>query len=159
MRPDSPGPEAPLEALYRQILDSWNSQDAAGMAAAFAASGSVVGFDGSQLDGPAAIAAEMGRIFADHATGAYVGSVRAVEWLGPDAALLRAVAGVVPHGASDINPALNAIQALVAVKEAGQWRVALYQNTPAQFHGRPELVEALTAELRALLPGHAQRTR
>jgi hypothetical protein len=25
------------------------------------------------------------------------------------------------------------------------------QNTPAQFHGRPDLAEALTAELQALL--------
>lgn len=30
-------------------------------------------------------------------------------------------------------------------------RSALFQNTPAQFHGRPELVEALTEELRQLL--------
>lgn len=28
---------------------------------------------------------------------------------------------------------------------------ALFQNTPAQFHGRPELAESLTAELRELL--------
>ena len=31
----------------------------------------------------------------------------------------------------------------------GQWRIALFQNTPAQFHGRPEAAEALTDELRA----------
>ena len=31
------------------------------------------------------------------------------------------------------------------------WRIALYQNTPAQFHGRPELSRALTEELRQLL--------
>jgi len=27
----------------------------------------------------------------------------------------------------------------------------LFQNTPAQFHGRPELVQQLTEELRQLL--------
>jgi hypothetical protein len=37
------------------------------------------------------------------------------------------------------------------VRVDGQWRVALYQNTPAAFHGRPDLSEALTAELRALI--------
>jgi hypothetical protein len=58
---------------------------------------------------------------------------------------------MLPPGKSDINPAVNTIQSLVAVKQAGQWRIALYQNTPAQFHGRPELSQALTEELRQLL--------
>ncbi|MGZ4033139.1 MAG: SgcJ/EcaC family oxidoreductase, partial [Tumebacillaceae bacterium] len=31
------------------------------------------------------------------------------------------------------------------------WQIALFQNTPAQFHGRPELVEQMTAELRELI--------
>jgi hypothetical protein len=39
----------------------------------------------------------------------------------------------------------------VAAKRAGHWRIALFQNTPAQFHGRPELAKALTEELRQLL--------
>jgi hypothetical protein len=43
------------------------------------------------------------------------------------------------------------VQVLVAVRRADVWRVAFFQNTPAQFHGRPELAEALTAELRALV--------
>jgi hypothetical protein len=37
----------------------------------------------------------------------------------------------------------------------GGWSVALFQTTPAQFHGLPELSEALTAELSALLSGPA----
>jgi hypothetical protein len=32
-----------------------------------------------------------------------------------------------------------------------KWRIALFQNTPAQFHGRPELVQQLTEQLRQLL--------
>ena len=31
------------------------------------------------------------------------------------------------------------------------WRVVLLQTTPAAFHGRPDLAEALTRELRQLL--------
>ena len=38
-----------------------------------------------------------------------------------------------------------------AVKRAGRWRIILFQNTPAQFHGRPELAQQLTDELRELL--------
>jgi hypothetical protein len=59
---------------------------------------------------------------------------------------------MVPPGGSDINPAVNSIQSLVAVRDAERWRVVLLQTTPAAFHGRPDLAEALTAELRALLP-------
>jgi hypothetical protein len=66
-------------------------------------------------------------------------------------AVLRAVVGMVPAARSDIEPALNAIQTVVAVKRDGTWRIAFFQTTPAQFHGRPELVEQLTKELRQLL--------
>jgi uncharacterized protein (TIGR02246 family) len=114
----------------------------------FAEDGAIVGFDGSQIAGRAAIAAELGRIFADHATGAYVGKVRSVRPLGSGAALLRAVAGMVPAGRSDLEPRLNAVQTLVAERREGTWCAVLYQNTPAQLHGRPELVAELTEELR-----------
>jgi hypothetical protein len=47
--------------------------------------------------------------------------------------------------------AVNAVQTLVAVRRDGAWQVAVYQNTPAAFHGRPELSQSLTEELRAEL--------
>lgn len=140
-----------VAALYEQLLASWNARDAAAYAGLFAPDGGIVGFDGSQVDGPAAIAAHLGQIFADHPTPTYVAKVREVRLLAPDVTLLRAVAGLVPHGRGDLNPAANAIQSLVAVRRDGAWRIALFQNTPAQFHGRPELAEQLTAELRELL--------
>jgi uncharacterized protein (TIGR02246 family) len=139
-----------VRALYQQILDAWNRRSGDAFAAAFAADGTVVGFDGSQMTGREEIAATLQQIFADHATGTYVGKVRSVRFLAPEAALLHAVAGVTPAGQSDLNPQLNAIQILVAVKRDGQWRTVHYQNTPAQFHGRPELVQQLTEELRKL---------
>jgi len=46
---------------------------------------------------------------------------------------------------------VNAIQSLVAVREADRWRVVLLQTTPAAFHGRPDLAEAPFTELRALV--------
>jgi hypothetical protein len=66
--------------------------------------------------------------------------------------LLRAVAGLVPPGASDIDPQLNAVQSLIAVQRDADWHVVLYQNTPAQFHGDPDRAAALTDELRRHLP-------
>jgi uncharacterized protein (TIGR02246 family) len=143
--------EIEVRALYQHLLDSWNKRSADAFAASFAEDGEVVGFDGSQMSGRAEIASTLRQIFADHLTAPYVSKVRGVRLLTPDIALLRAVVGMVPHGRSDIEPALNALQTLIATKHDGQWRIALFQNTPAQFHGRPELVQQLTEELRQLL--------
>ena len=137
-----------VKIMYAELLRTWNSTDAAGFASAFTEDGEVIGFDGSILRGRDAIEAEMARIFADHRTGTYVGIVREVVPLTADVAVARAVAGVVPAGADDLVSALNSVQRLTAVRRDGQWRIALYHNTPAQFHGRPELVEQLTADLR-----------
>ena len=90
------------------------------------------------------------QIFAHHQTAPYVAKVRNVRFLTSNVAILRAVVGMVPPGQSDLNPAVNTIQTLVAAKYDGQWRIALFQNTPAQFHGRPELVQQLTKELQQL---------
>jgi uncharacterized protein (TIGR02246 family) len=140
-----------VRATYRTILAGWNAADAEAFAAPFADDGEVIGFDGSRVVGRAAIEKEMAGIFADHATGRYVGIVRGVRPLGPDVALLHAVSGVVPADADAIKPDLNALQSLVAQRSTDGWRVILYQNTPASFHGRPELADALTAELTAEL--------
>ncbi len=143
--------ERAIHALYQQVLDGWNARNGDAFAAPFTDDGESIGFDGSQNIGRAEIAATLNQIFADHVTAAYVAKVRNVRMLGADAAVLRAVAGMVPPGQVQINPAVNAIQTLVATRRDGAWRVALFQNTPAQFHGRPELAEQLTEELQQLL--------
>lgn len=140
-----------VETVYQQLLDAWNRRNAADMAALFAEESHVVGFDGSLLNGRSEIETVLGQIFQDHVTAVYLGLVREVRLLAPDVALLRAVVGMVPPGQTDINPALNAIQSLVAVQRDGRWQITLYQNTPAQFHGRPDLAEQLSQELRQLL--------
>ncbi len=134
------------------MLAGWNADDADAFAAPFADDGQVVGFDGSEITGRASIAEQMAAIFADHATGSYVGIVRSVRPLGPNAALLRAVSGVVPAGEVRPRPELNAIQSLVAERHDDHWNVILYHNTPAQFHGRPELAEALTGRAARAVP-------
>jgi len=143
--------EAAVRALYHELLDAWNRRDGEGYAACFLEDGEVIGFDGSQHIGRADIASTLGRIFASHPTPPYVARVRTVRFLTPEVAVLRAIAGMVPPGQTDIAPQLNAIQCLVAVQGEGRWRIALFQTTPAQFHGRPELVEQTTEELRRLL--------
>lgn len=145
--------EEAISTLYQQLLDAWNKRNAVDFAALFAENGSSVGFDGSQMNGRAEIETHVGQVFADHQTAVYIGKVREVRLLAPDVALLRAVVGMVPPGQTDLNPAANAVQSLVAAKHDGRWRIALFQNTPAQFHGRPDVAQQLTEELRQLLAG------
>ena len=61
--------------------------------------------------------------------------------------MLRAVAGMIPPGQTEINPKVNAIQTLVTQEETGKFKIVIFQNTPAAFHGRPELSLQLTSEL------------
>ena len=151
-QPNTPeSSQAPIAALYELLLDSWNRRDASAFAALFDDEGASIGFDGSPMTGRNEIATTLGQIFADHVTATYISKIRGIRFLSPDVALLRAVVGMVPPGQSDINPAVNAMQTMLAVNRAGEWRIALLQSTPAQFHGRPEMSEALTRELRELL--------
>jgi uncharacterized protein (TIGR02246 family) len=142
-----------VTSLYRQLIEGWNAGDAAAMAAPIAPDGLVIGFDGSQMAGREAVEAELGRVFADHRTATYVTKVRSTAPLGPGAVLLHAVAGMVPPDGTEIVQDRNAIQTVVARRGVEGWEVALFQTTPAQFHGRPEDAAALTAELSELLPG------
>ncbi len=56
--------------LYVALLKRWNARDAAGFAALFHPGGSIVGFDGSPVDGVPAIAGHLRDVFAHHATAA-----------------------------------------------------------------------------------------
>lgn len=139
--------EAAIRDLYQQLLDRWNHRDAPGMAALLLEDGLVVGFDGSQMPGSAAVREELARVFADHTPARYVGIVRRVSFPSSETAILHAVAGMVPPGTRHIKAENNAVQTVTAVQREGQWRIALFQNTPARFDGRPALAADLTREL------------
>jgi uncharacterized protein (TIGR02246 family) len=139
-----------IEELHKKLLTCWNQQDGKGMASLFSHDGNTIGFDGSEINGKTQIELEMQKIFSHHQTAIYVWKVREVRFLSADVALLMAVVGMVPPGKNAIMPERNAIQSLIAVKEKDDWKIALFQNTPVQFHGRPELLEALTKELNEL---------
>jgi uncharacterized protein (TIGR02246 family) len=143
--------ETIITDLYFELLNSWNKRDASLFSGMFVDKGNVVGFDGSQMDGREEIKAELERIFKTHPTGSFVGKIREVRKLSEDVILLRAVAGLILPGDTEIHPEANAIQSLVAVKEGEAWKITLFQNTPAAFHGREELNEALTDELMEVL--------
>lgn len=151
MTPARAQDESDVRALYQALLSAWNERDAGGYADCFAPDGHTVGFDGSQLDGRAEIEQRLSRIFMDHPTASYVSKIRGIQFLTHDVALLRAVVGMVRGARSDLIPDVNAVQSMVAVRKPDQWRILLFQNTPAAFHGSPEMSEHLTEELRQVL--------
>jgi uncharacterized protein (TIGR02246 family) len=142
--------ENEVRALYHTLITAWNDHDGAAMAAPFAEDGVVIGFDGSVSSGKQGISSEMSNIFARHETGRYAVKVKSLRKLGQHAMILRAIAGLVPAGQTAIRPETNSHQTVVAEDRDGQWRIVLLQTTPAQFHGRPDLVEEMTRELQAI---------
>ncbi|MBP2078313.1 SgcJ/EcaC family oxidoreductase [Oceanobacillus polygoni] len=140
-----------IQELYQKLIDAWNKRDAEGMADQFSEQGVQIGFDGSKVVGKAEILSHVKPIFEDHPTAPFVTKIKSIRPLGKDAAILHAIAGMIPPGKADIEPNVNAHQTLVAVKMGDHWKIELFQNTPAAFHGRPELVEQMTEELRELL--------
>ena len=75
--------------------------------------------------------------------------VRDVRQIANDVTLLRANTGLIPPGKNDIDPALNAVQSMVAVQKSATWKIALFHNTPAKLDMRPDLAKQLTEQLRA----------
>lgn len=147
--------ECGVETLYRNLLERWNHGDASGFGSLFRDDGSIVGFDGTTVESAHAIEQHVAAIFSDHEQPTYVSKVREVRPLGPDVALLQAVAGLVPPGESRVKPELNSAQTLIAVRRASIWRIAHFQNTPTSVHGKPEERDALTNELQSLVPVYA----
>ena len=51
---------------------------------------------------------------------------------------MHTVGGTIMAGQTDIEPERNSVQTLVAKKgDKGGWRLAAFQNTRAQYLGRP----------------------
>ncbi|HMH22853.1 MAG TPA: SgcJ/EcaC family oxidoreductase [Puia sp.] len=143
--------EAQVKLLYKQLLESWNKNNADEFAGHFASNGTSIGFDGSQMNSQQEINEQLLQVFSNHKVASYIGIVREVRALSPTVMVLRAVAGMVPPGQTEIKPEVNAIQTLIAQKQGAPGRenflIAVFQNTPAAFHGRPGLTRQLTEEL------------
>jgi uncharacterized protein (TIGR02246 family) len=110
-----------------------------------------IGFDGSQLIGRQEIESTLTQIFKDHSTACYRYIIREVKPVAENVYLLRSNVGMVPPGKTDIDPSKNAVQCMIVRSQNSKLEIMHFQNTPAQFHGRPELTEALNKELRALI--------
>ncbi|MGZ3772543.1 MAG: SgcJ/EcaC family oxidoreductase [Pseudobdellovibrionaceae bacterium] len=143
--------ETSIKRLYHNLLQGWNKRNAADVAELFMDDGTIIGFDGSHIRGRDEIEKHLTSIFYDHATASYISKIRNIKWITSEVAILSAIAGMVPPRNTDINPDLNAVQVLMTYKENNHWKIAFFQNTPAAFHGHPEMTERFNKELREVL--------
>ena len=141
------GYENQVRLLYQELLKNWNNNNADGFANLFAPDGNSVGFDGSQMNGREEIKNQIKEIFKNHKVSSYVGIIREIRQLSPTVFLVRGDAGMVPPGQNKIKPDVNSIQSMIAQILDGNFLIALFHNTPAAFHGRPQLSQQLTQEL------------
>jgi uncharacterized protein (TIGR02246 family) len=110
--------------LFARLIEAWDKRNARDFALLFASDGNVVGFDGSQVNGQLEVGAHLTEIFSHHQTPRYISIIRDVRLIATDVTLLRANSGLVPTGKDDIEPSLNAVQSMIAVKKAGAARSA-----------------------------------
>lgn len=139
-----------IRRLHTEIIEGWNSRDAAAMTGSWTDTTIVVGFDGSQMHGREMAEATMAKIFADHEVARYVCIVRGIRQIAPGVAVLEAHVGMIPPGKDNVMPDRNAVQTLIAVQNDGEWRTEIFQNTPAKWDGREKDVAKLSKELQAV---------
>lgn len=88
-----------------------------------------------------------------------IGKIRSIRFVTMDIAIMIAVGGTVMAGQSDIEPERNSIHTIVAVKRDNHWYFTAFQNSRAQYIGRPEESRALTEELRQELLMASKRNK
>ena len=140
-----------VEELYANLMEAWNKRDAKAFEDLFILDGDLVGFDGTQMHGQGSIGEHLRQIFADPPTPKYVYRITGVTQISTAVAIVRAIAGMVPPGKTDLDPKLHAVHRLTAVHRGGAYRAALFQNTPARLDRRPQDLEQMTADLRAAM--------
>jgi len=138
-----------IHTIYNQMINGWNSGSGDAFAAPFSDDSDFIGFDGTHMKGRQEIASFHQMLFDRFLKGSrLVGKVRSIRFPSSEIAILIAVGGTVMAGKSDIEPERNSIHTLVAIKHDSKWYFTAFQNSRAQFIGRPEMVQALTDELR-----------
>src|SRR5262245_46010189 len=122
--------EAALRSLLAQMVEAWDRGDSAGLAAAFTEDGELVAGDGTLTSGRAAIE----RYFAELLTRLPKGTrfsapVTGVRLVAGDVAVVCSCGGFLLPGDTDVTAERRGIQFLVAVRDRGAWRAALFQRT------------------------------
>jgi uncharacterized protein (TIGR02246 family) len=126
--------EAIIRTLYQQTIDGWNQGSGDAFAAPYSEDSDFVGFDGTYLKGRQQIASFHQMLLDKFLKGSrLIGKIRSIRFIAENVAIM---------------PERNSIHTIVAVKRDNNWYFTAFQNSRAQYIGRPEESQALTEELR-----------
>src|SRR5690606_34516242 len=138
--------EAAVRAIPLRMADAWNRGDADAFAAPFTENADFVAFEGTHLEGRAAIAAFHTRIFAEEVRGTRLeAEAKFVRFLGPEMAVLHATARVALAGQDRPSPSRDSMQLFVARKLGTEWRVEAVMNARRLSLDRQLFLDALDA--------------
>jgi uncharacterized protein (TIGR02246 family) len=141
--------EAAIRKLYQQMIYGWNAGRGDAFAAPYTDDSDFIGFDGTYMKGRQEVASFHQMLFDKFLRGSrIIGKIRSIRFVTMDVAIMIAVGGTVMAGQSDIETERNSIHTIVAVKCDSNWYFTAFQNSRAQYIGRPEASQALTEELR-----------
>jgi uncharacterized protein (TIGR02246 family) len=145
--------DAAIRAIPGQMVDAWNRGSGEGFAASFADDANFIAFEGTHLEGRRQIVEFHQRIFETMVKGSRLeGEAKFVRFLGPDLAVMHAVARVALPGRADVSPSRDSMQLFVVSKTAGRWLVDAMLNARQLTIDRQFLLDDLES-----LPAPAQR--
>jgi uncharacterized protein (TIGR02246 family) len=117
-------------ALFQQMLDGWNHEDATAFAAPFSDDATFIAFDGTQLIGRQSVQDFHEPLFRTHLKGMRLfGRIEALHRLADDIGFVRAVGSTSNAGGKNPAPQRDSVQTLTVVKRDGEWRFTAFQNT------------------------------
>jgi len=120
-----------IRERLRGLMRAWGNGDATAYASLFTPDADYVTFSGVNLGGREAIEAAHRALFAGQMRGSTVAGLDTakIRFLRPDVAVVVAEGrlSLAPEAAPDRRG--NSTATLVAVREAGDWRFAAFQNT------------------------------
>ncbi|QJW89707.1 SgcJ/EcaC family oxidoreductase [Spirosoma taeanense] len=128
--------EEPLRQLVKQVENGWNAHDSRAFSAPFAADADYVVVNGMYLKGRETIDQGHAVIFNSIYKNSHnVGTVKAIRFLRPDVAVAH-VEWDLEFQAGDKLQKSKALNTMVLTKEAGQWHIAAFHNTPVLNNNR-----------------------
>ncbi|MFG1779640.1 SgcJ/EcaC family oxidoreductase [Micromonospora sp. NPDC049051] len=124
------GPEGAALSAPLRVRGAWDRNDAAGVADAFTANGSMLLGD-EQMRGREAIQAYLGEAFAGGLAGSRIEDEPGdIFFIDPDTALVISTGGIVSKGESSLSASQRQRVSWLVVRDNGEWRLFSYQSSP-----------------------------
>jgi uncharacterized protein (TIGR02246 family) len=121
---------AAIAAIPQRVVAAWAAHDAGAFAGVFTEDGTMI-LPGLYLKGQDAIRSHMAAAFeGEYKDTRVTGQPIDLKVLSTDAAALITHGGVLAPGESELSDDSAIRASWVVVRQEGQWRLALYQNSP-----------------------------